>query len=344
MALSFAKRIVGYGCWNLHFDRERGASGATGNKTLLTHLRSLYQKINHIKLIIFRKSTVEVPQDRVIPLYRHDGTINQALIDNLRRVVEEARLLDFWVQICIWHHHAIADPDEYPENAPGVLAPNWNATVAGRLQDYYAPSAGRQAAFAEHRRLFQRIGAEFGGYDNVLFELGNELRIWEPVDTPGKAGDERNLKSWLADKLQTLRASVPGPIRVCTSTGIGNEYAMFKPPGGLPVDFFDFHSGQWKMTNKTGTDYPAGIRGCRDNAQTYKPGAKVLINTDGLFGPAETLANSANFAQYMELWAREAFQKGVSFVTKGYYPPGVADISKPMLNALERAANSVPDA
>jgi hypothetical protein len=45
----------------------------------------------------------------------------------------------------------------------------------------------------------------------------------------------------------------------------------------------------------------------------------------------------------MELWAREAFQKGVSFVTKGYYPPGVADISRPMLNVLERVANSIPD-
>jgi hypothetical protein len=346
MALSFAKRIVGYGCWNLHFDRGRGASAATGNQTLLTYLRSLYKKINHIKIIIFRRSTVEVPADRAIPLYRGDGTINQALIENLRAVVEEARSLDFWVQICIWHYHAIANPNEYPEIAPGVLAPDWNASVSRRLQDYYAPSAGRQAAFAAHRALFQKIGAEFGGYDNVLFELGNEMRIWEPVDTPEKAGDERNLKSWLAGNLEALRAAAPGPIRVCTSTGIGNEYAMFKAPGGLPVDFFDFHAGEWGMppNDKTGTGYLTGIRGCRDNAQTYKPGAKVLINTDGLFGKTETLENSGTFAQYMELWAREAFQKGVSFVTKGYYPPGVADISRPMLNVLESVANSIPDA
>jgi hypothetical protein len=33
----------------------------------------------------------------------------------------------------------------------------------------------------------------------------------------------------------------------------------------------------------------------------------------------------------------------VSFVTKGYYPPGVANISRPMLDALEHAANAIPE-
>jgi len=264
------------------------------------------------------------------------------------------------VQICIWHYHALAVQSEYPENAPGVLAPDWGEpSVPGRLQKYFMPSASRQAAFAEARRLFERIGRDFGGYDNVIFELGNEMRIWnddrlpnsDQLD-PGRAGDERNLKAWLAGNLQALRAAAPRPIRVCTSSGIDNEYVFFKPSsGGLDVDYYDFHSGQWGMTDgsrqrnpdKTSTKYPAGIRGCIDNAAVYKPGAKVLIDTDGLFGPEE-LATSATFAQYMELWAREAFQKGVSFVTKGYYPPGVPDISRPMLNVLERVANSIPDA
>ncbi|PYQ31679.1 MAG: hypothetical protein DMF56_00810 [Acidobacteria bacterium] len=360
MALSFDKRIIGYGALNLHFDRGLGASGATGGKTLLTFIRSLYKKVNHVKVIIFRKATAEVPAENAIQLYQPDGTINQALIDNLRALVEEARRLEpqFWVQICVWHHQAIADQREYPDNAPAVLAPNWTVGAAKRLQDYYAPSASRQAAFAEHKRLFERIAREFSGYDNVLFEVGNEMRIWnddrlpdsDQLD-PGKAGDERNLKAWLAGNLQALRGAASRPIRVCTSSGIDNEYIFFKPSsGGLDVDFYDFHAGQWGMTDgtrarnpdKTSTKYPAGIRGCRDNAAVYKPGAKVLINTDGLFGP-EKLETSAEFAQYMELWVREAFQKGVSFVTKGFYPPGVADISKPMLNVLERVANSIPE-
>lgn len=359
MALSFDKRIVGYGCYNLHFDRGRGASPATGGQTLLTYLRSLYKKINHIKLIVFRNAKAEVPADHVIQLYRADGSINQEWIDNLRRVVEEARDHDFWVQICIWHYHALKykDLSEYPDHAPGVLAPNWDLALEKRLAAYYAPSASRQAAFAEHKLLFERIGREFGGYDNVIFELGNEMRIYDDdrldgADTldPAKAGDERNLKAWLAANLQALRAAAPRPIRVCTSTGIDNEYIFFKQPGGLAVDFFDFHSGEWGMTDdtrarrpdKNSTKYPAGIRGCRDNAAVYKPGGKVLINTDGLFN-GEELDTSAAFAQLMELWAREAFQKGVSFVTKGYYPPGVPDISRPMLNVLERVANSIPE-
>jgi hypothetical protein len=353
MALSFAKRIVGYGCWNLHFDRELGKFGSvTNNQTLLTFLRSLYQKINHIKVILFRNTAADkLTSDRAIPLYRHDATINQVLIDNLKHLIDEANLKGFWVQICIWHHQALTDPGEYPENAPGVLAPDWSEpSIPGRLQKYYMPSASRQAAFAEHRKLFDRIGREFGGYDNVIFELGNELRIWPTVDTSGKAGDERNLKAWLTGNLEALRAAAsPRPIRVCTSSGIANEYILFKPPGGLDVDYYDFHSGQWGMTDANGnpdrnsTKYPAGIRGCRDNAATYKPGAKVLINTDGLFRSTDTVENSGAFAQLMQNWVGEAFQKGVSFVTKGFYPPGVSNISKPMLDALEHAANSIPE-
>jgi len=70
---------------------------------------------------------------------------------------------------------------------------------------------------------------------------------------------------------------------------------------------------------------------------------KVLIDADGLFGPEE-LDTSGEFARYMELWVREAFQKGVSFVTPGWYPPGAANVSRPMLDVLERVANSIPDA
>src|ERR1044071_4274787 len=367
MALDFAKRIVGYGCYNLHFDRGLGACPATGGKPLLTYIRSLYKKVNHIKVIIFRNAMAGgVVPDRAVQLYRQGGTINQELIDNLRALVEEARRLEpqFWVQICIWHYHALKykDLSEYPEHAPVVLAPNWDLGLEDRLAAYYAPSASRQAAFAEHKRLFERIGREFGGYDNVIFELGNEMRIRDddrqlPIPPnpgqldPNKAGDERNLKAWLATNLQALRNAAPGPIRVCTSTGIDNEYIFFKAPGGLAVDFFDFHSGEWGMTDDTvarhsdrnSTKYPAGIRGCRDNAAVYKPGGKVLINTDGLFRSTDSVENSGEFAQLMQNWVGEAFQKGVSFVTNGFYPPKASGVSRPMLDALEHAANSIPE-
>ena len=339
MALSFSKRIVGYGAWNLHFDSQLGATTATDNLTFLSYLRALgYLKVNHVKIILFRKSTIEgLPANRSVPFYKPDGTINQALIDNTKRLVDEATAKGFWVQICIWHHQALTDRAEYPENAPAVLAPDWSIDRTGeRLAKYYAPSAGRQAAFAEHRKLFHRIGAEFGGYPNVLFELGNELRVYN-FDTD----DERNLRAWLEMNLNELRSAAPGPIRVCTSTGKDNEYRMFKQTPGLDVDYYDFHAGQWNMSDKFDNDYPIGIRQSRERVQVYKPGAKLLINDDGLFG-GETFETSATFAQYMEKWATEAFRKGESFITKGYYPPGVA-ISRPMLDALERAANAVPE-
>jgi hypothetical protein len=347
MSLSFSKRIVGYGAWNLHFDRLLGATAATNNLTFLSYLRSLgYHQINHIKVVLFRNSTIEgLPADRALTLYRRDGTINQALIDNLKRLVNEAAAKGFWVQLCIWHHHAIAreDRSEYPENAPGVLAPDWSIARDGdRLAKYYAPSASRQAAFEEHRKLFRKIGAEFGAYSNVLFELGNELRVWQSHGTAEQWGDERNLRGWLAMMADALRSAAPNPIRVGVSTGIENEHPMFNPPVGLNVDFYDFHAGQWNMSNKYDNDYPIGMRQSRERVQNYKPGAKLLIDTDGLFG-GESLSTSATFAQYMEKWAAEAFRRGESFITKGYYPPGVA-ISRPMLDALERAARAVSDA
>jgi hypothetical protein len=345
MALSFDRRIIGYGAWNLHFDKYLGASTATDNLTFLSYLRALnYYRVNHIKVVLFRKSTIEgLHKDNALPLYRPDGTINQALIDNLKKLVNEAALKGFWVQICIWHHHALSTDDrsEYPENAPAVLAPDWGVSGAERLRRYYAPSASRQAAFTEHRKLFRRIGAEFGGYPNVLFELGNELRVWGNPDNDVKVGDERNLRGWLESMLAELRAGAPGPIRVCTSTGQYNEYILFNQPAGLDVDYYDFHAGQWNMQDKFDNDYPIGIRQSRERVQLYKPGAKLLIDADGLFG-GESFQTAPTFAQYMERWATEAFRRGESFITKGYYPPGVA-ISRPMLDALERASNAVPE-
>jgi hypothetical protein len=346
MALSFAKRIIGYGAWNLHFDKTLGADAGSDNLTFLSYLRAWgYYKINHIKVVLFRKSTVEgLPANRALTLYQHDGSINQALIDNLKRLVAEAAAKGFWVQICVWHHHAIAaeDRSEYPENAPGVLAPDWSVANDGdRLAKYYAPSASRQAAFAEHKKLFRRIGAEFGGYANVIFELGNELRVWQNLSNADQQGDERNLRGWLATMLDALRTAAPGSIRVCTSTGISNEYMMFKPPAGLTTEFYDFHAGQWNMANKFDNDYPIGMRQSRERVEIYRPGGKLLIDTDGLFG-GESFATSGTFASYMERWATEAFRRGESFITKGYYPPAVA-ISRPMLDALERASSAVPE-
>lgn len=346
MSLSFDKRIIGYGAWNLHFDKLLGATPATDNLTFLSYLRALnYFKVNHIKIVLFRKATVEgLPADRALTLYKADGTINQALIDNVKRLVSEAAAKGFWVQICVWHHHAIAteDQSEYPEHTPAVLAPDWSIAGDGqRLAKYYAPSASRQAAFAEHRKLFNRAGAEFGGFPNVIFELGNELRVWNALSTDAQLGDERNLRSWLTSMLDTLRAAAPAPIRVCSSTGIDNEYLMFKQTPGLDVDFYDFHAGQWNMSDKFDDDYPIGIRQSRERVQVYRPGAKLLIDDDGLFHN-ESFGTSPAFAQLMEKWATEAFRRGESFMTKGYYPPGVS-ISRPMLDALERAATAVPE-
>lgn len=344
MAMSFARRIIGYGAWNLHFDKTLGADAGSDDLPFLSYLRAWgYYKINHIKVVLFRNSTIEgLPAARALTLYRPDGTINQALIDNLKRLVAEAAAKGFWVQICIWHHHAIADKDEYPENAPAVLAPDWTITSDGeRLAKYYGPLPSRQPAFNEHKKLFRRIGGEFGGYSNVIFELGNELRVWMNPAGADRQRDERNLRSWLASMLDALRTSAPGPIRVCTSTGINNESLLFTPPAGLPMDFYDFHAGQWGMADKFDADYPAGIGQSRGRVRSYKPGAKLLIDADGLFHN-ESFATSGAFADLMEKWAMEAFRRGESFITKGYYPPGVA-ISRPMLDALERASNAYPE-
>jgi hypothetical protein len=350
MALSFDQPIIGYGAWNLHFDPMLGASSFTDGLNFPRYLRALnYFKVNHIKVVLFRKSTAEgLPAGK--PLYLPGGGINQALIDNLKFLVTEAAATGFWVQICIWHHHAIAkDGSEYPENAPGVLAPNWSLTGGARLSKYYAPTADRKPAFAEHKKLFRRIGSEFGQYENVIFELGNELRVWETLGgDPARVQDERNLKSWVASMLTELRAAAaPKTIRTCLSTAIPNEAIMFGEAPGLDVDFFDFHAGQWKMTKREDTTYPQGITQSRNRVNGYKSGAKLLIDADGLFGP-ETFQTSFDFSLFLQKWATEALKLRVgpggtsyreSFVTKGYYPPGL-NISWPMLDALELAARA----
>ena len=114
-------QYIGYGAYNLCFDRDLGL---LNGKNFFQYIRDGGWPVNHVKVICYRKASLEllpeVPDPRTIPVYKSDGTINQAFLANLAKLVSSARQFGFTVQVCIFSYHSVARA-EAPEFLPAVL-------------------------------------------------------------------------------------------------------------------------------------------------------------------------------------------------------------------------------
>jgi hypothetical protein len=322
MPTQVPRRLIGYGAYNLCFDSQLGKT-SSDPRNFFDVLSGGGWPVNLVKVICFRKSVIEgLPLDRAVSLYRPDRTINPAFLDNLVKLVDYAATKKFFVQVCIFHYHAVKDPNESPENIPGELQPNFSAPLCSRLQTFFTASSN--AVTHKQKELVGQLGQRLAGRWNVIWELANEVRM----DGAGCTDeDNRNLVAWLSHMRDALTQSAGSDINVGTSTGIANEQVTGR---NLPVTFFDFHSGQWSATG----DYRFGIRTAKERAASYNPGAFLIINDDGVHDEQRTEANITN-------WAGTAFQRGLHYASKATYPPGQA-FSTHTLNALKHANDLNP--
>src|SRR6185503_6393435 len=84
---------------------------------------------------------------RTQPLFRRSATpeLNSGFLENVLRLVRVAKTHNFWVQVCIFHHHAIAQNSrgtyEDPENVPALLDPKNEQTMGAnncqRLTNFF---------------------------------------------------------------------------------------------------------------------------------------------------------------------------------------------------------------
>ena len=131
---------------------------------------------------------------------------------------------------------------------------------------------------------------------NVVYEIGNELRVPTPI--AGNYGEDQ-LKAWIDWAAARVRASDAGHL-ITTSTGTGNESAINRLQR---IQFCSFHQGQWK-TN---------IERARTNAASY--GDKhLVIDDDGGTRPITSV----------QAWSKAALNAGngcrCSFNHKGISP------------------------
>ncbi|HEY0377039.1 MAG TPA: hypothetical protein VGC87_08785 [Pyrinomonadaceae bacterium] len=354
--MTIPSRLAGYGAYNLCFDKYLGRKNANfSDPDFFAAIRnSGFNRVNLVKVICFRYSQKEsLPADRAIPLYVNQGgrvLINSAFLDNLNTLVTSAERHGFWVQVCTFHYQAIATPNggtdgipEVPEVLPAELAP-MGADACTRLANWFNPRPANPEQLGRQKELIHTIADRLKGHGNVLYEIGNELRL----ATPGCAAPVPcQLTEWL-NIMGNQVLSVIGPTNnIGTSTGgyadpptaLNNEKAVFQTcPKVFQPGFFDFHRGQWDSTITDPMKLAEHLGQVGARANGYKGRVTPLIINDDGTGLERSADNVA-------LWAKAAFSQRLHFASKQPYPNGgkdkngvVLDFSLPVLTKLNAAA------
>jgi hypothetical protein len=375
------KRFMAYGAYNLCFDREWAKDPGTGNLDYFDLMVERDFHVNLVKVIVFRKSTLELSAldpRRIVPLYNRQRAINGEFLDNLKRMVRKAESRGIWVEVCVFSYHSVLR-GEGPENAPAAFDVS---TLTGHnncenLAQWFNPApadpTGRER-LAQQQALVTALGNALKPCGNVLWELGNELRI-DGAPSGDRKCDARTMRAgdcqllaWLNLMRETLVKAVstngvaPSPLYISTSTGVhfdqtrpyvfvGNEQITFSknpqacagvPP--LPATFFDFHAGQWDAMG----DFQRGIAGARKRASDYNAAAPLIINDDGSLLSDEPDPKHTEFWQFARVqaalkikeWAIAAFKAGAGFSSKQQYTPEPFDFYA--LDAMKAAWEAVP--
>ncbi|HKP86009.1 MAG TPA: hypothetical protein VJZ26_07935 [Blastocatellia bacterium] len=335
--MSIPSRLIGYGAYNLCFDRWLGKP-PSGGPIFFAAIRNGGWPVNLVKVICFRNSGIEgLPETRRVTLYDNRKAINTAFIDNLNNLVDQARQFNFSVQVCLFHFHAITAPAETPENVPDVLNPaNLGTNNYQKLTSFF--NISDQARLNEQIRFVRAIGDRLRGYNNVLWELANEVRIQGGTPAQNATGN-CGLVAWLKRMRTELITSLQGrPFVITTSTGIDNERVTFSPSrpvdgcneSALPAEYFDFHAGQWGAVD----NFATGIANAKARVAGYNRNAFLIVNDDGV-------NNTMRTADWVKARAKEAFRQRVHYASKQEYPPGVP-LDTLTLDKLREANNEQP--
>jgi hypothetical protein len=341
--MTIPTRMIGYGAYNLCFDRWLGKPPA-GGPILFQALRNGNWPVNLVKVICFRNSAIEgLPATRRVTLYDNHKVINTSFIDNLSNLVDQARQFGFWVEVCIFNFHSMLENPagsgvfpECPEFVPDLLNPAMiGGNTCDRTRGFF--NIGDQARLNEQIKLVRALGDRLRVYDNVLWEIANEVRI-QGCSAADIAVGNCKLVAWLNKMSSELVRSLQGrPHTIGTSTGL-NERVTFqrqRPVDGCNepaflAEFFDFHSGQWGAT----ADYVNGIVGAKQHATSYNSAAPLIINDDGV-------APAARTPDKVKAWAKEAFKNRLHYASKQEYPPG-QPLDTATLDKLREANNEHP--
>jgi len=336
-------RIIGYGAYNLCFDKLWGKGPNDSGPDFFQFIRNGKWPINAVKVICFRKSMIEgLPPRRAIPLFNSQKKLNPDFLTNLDQMVGRAADLGFWVQICIFSFQSVAlssDPSkwEFPENVPAELDPTKLGTNnCDRLRKFFGTKD--ETTFKATKMLAAQIAWAVRWRTNIIWEMGNEVRI-QGCDANTAKDATCDIVAWydaMWDRVFGLIEPDQAPHTM--STGVENEQVLWttqRPFNGCAnetygADPYDFHADQWNYAG----DYAAGMDAAVQRMQNYGSPRELTINDDG------AKPDSLRTAR-LQAWAGAAFQRKLWYLSKQQYPPGqLFDLDA--LNALKKANDAHP--
>jgi hypothetical protein len=223
----------------------------------------------------------------------HQATPTDDYLNNLNKLVAQAKPYGIVIQVCLFMHHSVAN-DFATTPAPIVLS----GSPAQRYKDFYNTTSLFQPM---QKNLIDKVVAKLNGHWNVVYEVGNELRVPGPI-----AGyDKTNLTAWIDWAAARIRMTSPTHL-ITTSTGIDNESDVNHL---ARIQFCSFHQGQWKANLNA-----AVLRG-----QNNYGGKHVVLDDDG----------GSRLIESVRTWSSAALNANdgcrASFNHKGFSPTNAYD-------------------
>lgn len=261
--LSFEKDLTNSGLFDKFF-RDIAASGVNFHRTILFVNENLE---NLTPGAVFDLLNRKDPPD---PNFQFITTPTTAYMANLVKLVTAARTHGIVVEVCLFMHHSVAH-DHATTPLPVVLS--------GTPHDCYKAFYNVNSLYQPmQKNLIDTVVTQLSSFWNVVYEIGNELRVPAPAVDYG----EPQLKAWIDWAAGEIRSKDSTHL-ITTSTGIDNEADINTLSR---IQFCQFHQGQW-LSNLNG----AVSRGKNNYGQKH-----VIIDDDGASRPLSLVQTNSRAA------------------------------------------------
>lgn len=301
---TFGIQFMGYGAYCLTFEKDSGNTNLFQN-----FFRDIAAYgVNLHRTIVFTKETYENKNASQVMRLLLDGDGRTTGPDpnylaNLDRMVVAAKARGVVVQVCLFMHHSVADHPGAAPPPPVVLS----GTPHERYKSFYNTAS---QFLPMQGKLIDGVVTKLLPHWNVIYEIGNELRVPQPQATY----NEVHLKAWIDWAAARIRAKDSTHL-ITTSTGFDNDTAINQLSR---IQFCSFHQGQWT----------ANLEAACDRAKGF--GDKhVVFDDDGNARPLTKVREWAKIVLNTRGGCRTSFNhKGYS-VTGSYNPSWINGPSEP---------------
>jgi hypothetical protein len=235
-------QFTGYGAYCMSFEKDPGNTGLFTN--FFRDIAAYGVNLHRTFVFINEDYENKTPANLQRLLLDGDGKTtspDQNYLANLERMVVAAKASGVVIEVCLFIHHAVV-------YAPNATPPKPVAVPGNSPYERYRAFFNKASLFLPMQgNLIDGVVRRLLPHWNVIYEIGNELRVPTPV-LP--AYGEQQLKDWIDWAATRIRASDTGHL-ISTSCGIENE----APINQLQrIQFCTFHQGQWSSNMDAACD------------------------------------------------------------------------------------------